>query len=113
MFFYTGDGRVGDQLLKDGNRSIAEHRNSGNALRLFIARGKVGSTNTKIHEYIGEFELDPQVPYETEEAPDQNGELRTVLVFRLLPVGEVRRDNRDRSEAAADVASVPEAQLIP
>ena len=113
VFLYTGEGRVGDQLLKAGNRAIAEHADNGSALRLFIARGTVGLTNTKIHEYVGEFEVDPDQPYVLEEAPDQSGDLRTVFVFRLRPVGTVSHDTSDSSHAASAVAGVPRAELIP
>lgn len=82
-FFYTGDGQEGDQSLEvGGNKAILESASSQRALRLFRESGK-GSV-----EYIGEFEL-AAPPYHSEVAPDKNGELRSVLVFHLKPVGAV------------------------
>ena len=36
-YYYTGEGKVGDQLMLRGNRAIAEHQSDGTALRLFVA----------------------------------------------------------------------------
>jgi 5-methylcytosine-specific restriction protein A len=98
-FLYTGEGRVGDQLMQDGNRAILEHGEHRRALRLFIARGKVKGTSTKLHEYIGEFSVDADEPYTIADAPDENGELRTVVVFRLHPVAGVEGEASDSSKA--------------
>ncbi|MFF4197862.1 hypothetical protein [Nonomuraea sp. NPDC001831] len=103
VFLYTGDGRVGDQQMRDGNLSIAEHRAQQRVLRVFIADGVVPGTNTKTHRYIGSFELDRERPYFHEEAPDENGEMRTVYVFRLIPIGEVLRRDSDKSLNATPV----------
>src|SRR5690242_21888397 len=57
-FHYTGEGQRGDQLMKSGNRAIAEHARDNRALRLFTgARGTV--------RYEGEFVLDVQEPWYT------------------------------------------------
>jgi hypothetical protein len=98
VFLYTGEGRVGDQLMKEGNRAVLSHRDQSRALRVFIADGLVPGTAQKNHRYIGQFEIDPSVPYTQEDAPDENRETRTVFVFRLLPVGEVLRREADLSE---------------
>ncbi len=96
VFLYTGDGQDGDQTYSGGNRSILEHQAAGRALRLFVADGLVPGTGTKRQRYVGEFTLlDP--PYVRAEAPDRNGELRSVYVFRLGPVGDVLRRDEDRS----------------
>ena len=55
------------------------------SVRLFEgARGEV--------EYVGEFRVDPNRPFYTTDAPDANGEMREVIVFRLRPVGEYKGD---------------------
>ena len=101
-FLYTGEGRVGDQLMRDGNRAIFEHAANRRALRLFVARSNVPGTRTKLNEYIGQFALDNSVPYEIAEAPGGDGELRTVFVFRLQPVGHAARQLSDESAAIVD-----------
>lgn len=103
-FLYTGEGRVGDQELREGNRAILEHAEQGRALRLFVADGHVGDTKTRRNLYVGEFEVNKDVPFFSTEAPDQRGNLRTVLVFRLRPVGEHLRRAEDESESGLPAA---------
>ena len=97
VFLYTGEGRLGDQIMTEGNRAIRDHQQAGRALRLFVADGKVPGKSEKNHLYIGEFAVDPQDPYVPQPAPDDHQEQRTVFVFRLLPVGEALRRPKDVS----------------
>lgn len=92
LFYYTGEGSDGDQQLKRGNYEIATHKEAGKALRLFIAVGNLPNTDTRIHSYVGEFEIANDPPYLTKLAPDRNDKPRKVLVFRLRPVGETVTD---------------------
>jgi hypothetical protein len=79
IFHYTGDGQVGDQRWRDGNKAIRDHDADGRALRLFDGvRGDV--------TYMGEFALDVQNPFYLAETLDRLREPRQVIVFRLLPV---------------------------
>lgn len=112
VFLYTGEGRVGPQQMRDGNRSILEHRTKGRALRLFIAEGLILGTAQKNHRYIGKFEVDREQPYFLEEAPDELHELRTVFVFRLRPLGKTLQRNADQS-SSGDVRIITEAVLSP
>jgi len=81
VFHFTGDGQVGDQELRWGNRAIINHRKDGRALRVFRgARGVV--------TYVGEFDLAAD-PYYYAEATDRLGHNRRVIVFKLVPVGAV------------------------
>ena len=78
VFHFTGDGQLGDQLMKFGNRAILDHRKHGRALRVFDGvRGIV--------TYLGEFEL-ATVPFYRADASDRNKSVRKVIVFRLVPV---------------------------
>jgi hypothetical protein len=79
-FHYTGEGQRGDQQMKSGNAAIFKHTSEGRALRLFLgARGLV--------RYEGEFELAPDPPFYTTDAPEtKNGPVRSVIVFRLQPL---------------------------
>jgi len=85
LFHYTGEGQVGDQRMIRGNLSILRHEEHGRALRLF--RAVPGGV-----EYVGEFEVDPDRPWYTSEAPETgNGPLRTVIVFRIRSTGSVQK----------------------
>ncbi len=79
-FHYTGEGQRGDQRMKSGNAAILEHADAGRALRLFAGtRGRIG--------YEGEFELAPERPFYTTDAPEAgNGPTRSIIVFRLRPL---------------------------
>lgn len=76
LFNYTGEGQVGEQRLVQGNKAILNHQADGRALLGFEADG------TDV-TFMGEFQL---VDYHWTDAPDTNGELRQVVVFRLRPV---------------------------
>jgi hypothetical protein len=89
VYYYTGEGKVGDQLMLRGNRAIAEHQADGTALRLFVAVGNLPGSGTRIHHYVGQFAVDTDLPYIVRRAPGTDGVPRNVFVFRLLPVGPV------------------------
>jgi hypothetical protein len=113
VFLYTGEGREGDQLMSYGNRAILEHRKRGRALRLFVADGQVAGTAQRQQRYVGEFEIDQNEPYSREDAPDENGEERTVFVFRLRSVGEALRREDDRSTFPDINTDTAVASLVP
>lgn len=79
-FHYTGEGQRGDQQMKSGNAAVLGHAAAGCALRLFSGtRGRV--------LYEGAFELAPDGPFYTVDAPEAgNGPVRNVIVFRLKPL---------------------------
>lgn len=109
---YTGEGRDGDQILREGNRAIAEHVADGRALRVFTAEGTVAGTPQKMHRYLGEFRVDPHHPFSTEDARDGRGEMRIVFVFTLHPVRACRHQQWGQGQAplpseTTTVQSVP------
>ncbi|MFY9713616.1 MAG: hypothetical protein WAK00_09080, partial [Microbacterium sp.] len=89
VLHYTGAGQDGDQLERGSNSPILTHAAKGRSLHAFVADGVVPGTQTKRQRYLGEFVLDPGRPFERMPAPDRNGALRTVIVFRLLSIARV------------------------
>ena len=91
---YAGEGQPqhGDQQMQRGNRAILEHHLTGRPIRVFY-----GSTGTV--EYAGEFELavDDEPSYYEQRVTSPSGATRTVLMFRLVPVGQLRRAERDEA----------------
>lgn len=87
VFYYTGEGRTGDQELKDGNRAILDQQETGRTLRLFEAVDKGKRPGGKRQRYLGSFRIDDTDPYRFEPAPDKDGKPRRVLVFRLVREG--------------------------
>jgi hypothetical protein len=102
-FHYTGEGQYGDQQMKSGNAAILNHGEDGRALRVFMgARGFV--------TYEDEFELDPEQPWYTTDAPETgDGPVRKVIVFRLRPKTIKPRPSRSRLDVALNgrVTQVP------
>lgn len=92
-YLYTGEGQRGPMTLTRGNRAIAEHAETGRALHLFQLLGK-----GKGNRYLGEFSC-ADILERTQ--PDVEGNDRTALVFRLVPV----RDAQPLIEAELDNAA--------
>lgn len=89
-FHYTGEGQRGDQQFREGNKAVRHHEADGRILRLFRASGPEVT-------YLGAFTTDSQQPYYFTDAPETGGgPLRTVIVFRLRPVGQVLRRDAER-----------------
>lgn len=100
-FHYTGDGQVGDQLTTTGgNKSLLDASGLGRAIRLFDTVGPLVT-------YVGEMELVGEPPYFHAEAPDRDGETRSVLVFRLRPIGDVHRVVETEADEEPTVIDVP------
>lgn len=89
VFYYTGAGQDGDQVETGANSPILTHAEKGRTLHAFVAAGRIPGRQTKRQRYIGEFVLDPQAPYERMPALDRNKSVRTVIVFRLLPIAAI------------------------
>ncbi|MFJ4189479.1 restriction endonuclease [Kitasatospora sp. NPDC089509] len=84
VYLYTGMGRKGDQSLTQGNRALLTHKEAGRDV--FVWRREMSSSAA--YRCLGQFEVDPKEPFISADAPDDDGYLRTVIVFRLRPVGE-------------------------
>ncbi|WP_161885314.1 hypothetical protein [Marisediminicola antarctica] len=112
LFYYTGEGRAGSQTMREGNKAILDHSADGRALRLFVAEGFEPKSKTARQRYLGEFKVDELRPFDVEEALDSNGELRSVFVFRLRPVGDVlARSREDSQDPIAAETSVENYEL--
>lgn len=84
-FHYTGEGQRGDQQFTHGNDAILKHRKTKRALRVFQGAG--GTV-----QYIGEFAIDLDHPYDIEEAPETGGgALRKVIVLTCSPRNQSKR----------------------
>jgi hypothetical protein len=80
-FHYTGEGRTGDQQMREGNKAARDHLADGRALRLFEKAG------TDV-VYMGEFSVPDESHVLVDEARDVEDVPRSVFVFRLRPVGD-------------------------
>ena len=73
VYRYTGEGQAGDQQLVRGNKALL----SDKKLLLFARQ------DVKSWFFVGEVTLDAE-PFEIVSAPDVNGKLRKVFVFRFI-----------------------------
>lgn len=111
VFYYTGEGQVGDQTFKDGNKAILEHDAAGRAIRLWetIDNDRTAPLGGKRQKYLGEFYLDPSpsLAYRFAPAPDREGSTRDVIVFRLIRAGEVPSGAAPAPPATGEHAQAP------
>ena len=77
-FAYTGQGQVGDQEFKRGNRALRDANRDGRAIRLFTVDGVFVT-------YVGEFATGSPT-YWIETIQDANGNNRDGIIFNLVPV---------------------------
>ena len=94
VFWYTGEGQVGDMKFDKGNQAIVEHAIAGRALHVFRTLGKA-----KGQEYIGEFTY---ASHEFKRGPDREGNQRQLIVFHLIPVELIPDESITSSEIAAE-----------
>ncbi len=98
-FHYTGDGQLGPQNpAQGGNAALLAAASKGRTIRLFRSEQTMTT-------YLGAFEL-LNPPYFNAPAPDREGWLRDVLVFRLQAVGDVLRDQSDVAPPSPYAVSV-------
>lgn len=101
LYLYTGEGSIGDQAMTHGNLSLTRALEKGQTVRLFETYGTRSGSKAKLRRYIGPFRLDEVQPWETRESPDANGDLRSVFVFHLRPIGPIHRIPGDLSQFGA------------
>ncbi len=112
VFYYTGAGPNGDQTLRGGNSALITHVEKGRVIHAFREAGYKPGTRTKHQKYIGEFVVDPSMPFLRMPGLGKDRALRTVVVFRLLPVTVVP-DDIVEFVGYSEVAREPQAISVP
>jgi len=83
VLMYSGEGQRGDMVFNRGNSAIRDHLLDGKALHLFQSLG-----HGKGQEYLGEFVCQGWQP---RPANDVDGNIRSAIIFELLPVSLLER----------------------
>jgi 5-methylcytosine-specific restriction protein A len=95
LFVYSGEGRIGDMTMDRGNERIRDHRQNGDALYVFETVDEQNGAD--VVAYDGEYEY---VDHYWERAPDDNGDMRDAVRFKLAPAGGIEAE-LDESDASA------------
>ena len=74
LYWYTGEGQVGDMQMTRGNAAICHHRANQKSILLFEA-------SEKAHvRFVGEMAY---ISHHEEQRPDREGQLRKAIVFHF------------------------------
>lgn len=77
LFYYTGEGQLGDMSFVRGNLAIRDHVKRGKELHLFSTLGNAQA------RYDGQLEFKD---YRYQDGPGTDGAMRKMIVFELAPV---------------------------
>ena len=113
IFSYTGMDRIGPQKMHKGNLALRDHQMNGRAVRIFGVSGRAEKGNALIRVYLGDFEIDDEVPFSVEDAPGADGVMRTVFVFRLRPLRGALRREEDTSSVSKSATKEGHADEVP
>jgi 5-methylcytosine-specific restriction protein A len=94
MFWYTGEGQVGDMRFLRANRALRDHEAEGKQVYLFE------QTRKGFVRLVAQVRCDG---FHNELRPDRNGQQRQAIVFHL----EVLTATATPSQAPADPATTP------
>lgn len=104
VFAYTGEGQRGNMEFVRGNRAIRDHVADGKDLMLFEATSTRSS-----YRYRGCFEC---VGWENGIGPDTNRNLRSTIVFLLVPVETVETEQPIVSAVGHRERSIDELKAL-
>ncbi|MDQ1126235.1 hypothetical protein QE428_001268 [Microbacterium sp. SORGH_AS 505] len=102
-YYYTGEGQSGPQFIDRGaNRILLETLTNDREVHLFYAVGTVPGKQERIHEYLGQFTLDPSEPWSPVTTTGRDKQPRTAVLFNLLRMGGgYEKDSAAKIHAAA------------
>lgn len=112
VLYYTGAGRDGDQVESGSNSPILTHAQKGRTLHAFVAAGTIPGRSAKQQRYLGEFMLDLDHPFVRMPSLDRRKKLRTVIVFRLLPLTHVD-DSLVQRAGLSSMSDIVDAVEVP
>jgi 5-methylcytosine-specific restriction enzyme A len=81
VYFYTGEGQVGDQEFKEGNKALLEHIHNGRDVFLFEKDDKKG-----LYKFEGQLSL---VGYHYGTGPDKFGNSRRLIIFEFIKMDSI------------------------
>jgi hypothetical protein len=101
VFYYTGEGQIGEQEFSRGNLALRDARLNGKSVHLFTDRGYLAGSQTVLNRYEGEFTVDPVSGWRREDGLDKKLEPRSAIVFELHRIDGSKVVAVDGEEAQA------------
>jgi 5-methylcytosine-specific restriction protein A len=99
-FEYFGAGRFGDMKLTDRNKALYEHSQNGKSLLLF-------KDEKRQLRFLGEYVCSG---LEWRMAPDENGDMRKAIVFKLVPLEKLNEAvEQPPADVQIDEVAIPNA----
>lgn len=83
-FFYTGEGQVGDQEFKEGNKALRDHVENGKDVYLLESLGGKG-----LHRFVSQLTC---IGYHFEQAKDKLNNYRKMIVFEFEKTNKLSQD---------------------
>lgn len=107
VFWYTGEGQVGDMKMIRGNSAIINHAQLGKTILLFESTPKGDVRFLGEADYLG---------HHIEQRPDRDGSLRNAIIFHLglqpsVPANSVRQKSTPYSQRRKLTANLTLSEL--
>ncbi|WP_139891601.1 HNH endonuclease [Bacillus sp. D386] len=83
-YVYTGEGQVGDQVFKEGNKALRDHVENGKDVFLFEKNDKNG-----LYRFDGQLTL---IGHHFDGGPDKFGNMRRVIIFNFANIKQINPD---------------------
>ena len=74
VYWYTGEGQVGDMKMLRGNKAIRDHHQEGKVIHLFESNARGDVVYMGQAAYLG---------HHRQDRPDRRGDMRSAIIFEL------------------------------
>jgi 5-methylcytosine-specific restriction protein A len=89
-FFYTGEGQIGDQEFKEGNKALRDHIDNGKDVFLFEK-----NDNNGLYKFEGQLTL---IGYHYGKGLDKIGNTRRLIIFEFVRTEKIKVKTEDISK---------------
>ncbi|MBT2679271.1 HNH endonuclease [Bacillus sp. ISL-35] len=103
IYFYTGEGQVGNQEFKEGNKALRDHKENGKDVYLFEKNHNLG-----LYSFKGQLSL---IDYHFGIGLDKKGESRRVIIFEFIKIDRVNIEI-DNLESVIETNDIQELRDI-
>ncbi|WP_066363215.1 HNH endonuclease [Neobacillus drentensis] len=101
-FFYTGEGQIGNQVFKEGNKALRDHVANSKDVFLFEVNPESG-----LHTFKGQLTC---IGYHTFIGPDKNGHQRSMIRFEFEMTDKI--SNEMQADSVIDSKDLSELRML-